>query len=136
SSINPSERTYPEEMIQTGISTIDVMNSIARGQKIPLEDPDIHFKTGQIKEVEHYLLMVSDIEEFILMPNVANLQNFRFAQICGLNIIIQVYNYREPNLKDRTKFNYFETLLLFKLIYYTLLEFILHHNEITRTLST
>ena len=35
-SINPSERTYPEEMIQTGISTIDTMNSIARGQKIPL----------------------------------------------------------------------------------------------------
>jgi V-type H+-transporting ATPase subunit B len=35
-SINPSERTYPKEMIQTGISTIDVMNSIARGQKIPL----------------------------------------------------------------------------------------------------
>lgn len=36
SSINPQSRTYPEEMIQTGISTIDVMNSIARGQKIPL----------------------------------------------------------------------------------------------------
>merc|ERR1719343_1313281 len=34
--INPSERTYPEEMIQTGISTIDCMNSVARGQKIPL----------------------------------------------------------------------------------------------------
>merc|ERR1712072_1117994 len=34
--INPSERTYPEEMIQTGISAIDTMNSIARGQKIPL----------------------------------------------------------------------------------------------------
>uniref|UniRef100_A0A7S3FA72 Vacuolar proton pump subunit B n=1 Tax=Prasinoderma singulare TaxID=676789 RepID=A0A7S3FA72_9VIRI len=34
--INPSERTYPEEMIETGISTIDVMNSVARGQKIPL----------------------------------------------------------------------------------------------------
>ena len=36
SSINPSERTYPEEMIQTGISTIDVMNLFARGQKISL----------------------------------------------------------------------------------------------------
>ncbi|KAL3729814.1 hypothetical protein ACJRO7_026887 [Eucalyptus globulus] len=35
SSINPSERTYMEEMIQTGISSIDVTNSIARGQKIP-----------------------------------------------------------------------------------------------------
>ncbi|KAK0524167.1 Vacuolar ATP synthase subunit B [Tilletia horrida] len=36
SPINPSSRVYPEEMIQTGISTIDVMNSIARGQKIPI----------------------------------------------------------------------------------------------------
>merc|ERR1719384_1324806 len=34
--INPSCRDYPKAMIQTGISTIDVMNSIARGQKIPL----------------------------------------------------------------------------------------------------
>ena len=34
--INPYARTYPQEMIQTGISGIDVMNSIARGQKIPL----------------------------------------------------------------------------------------------------
>jgi V-type H+-transporting ATPase subunit B len=36
SPINPYCRTYPKEMIQTGISSIDVMNSIARGQKIPL----------------------------------------------------------------------------------------------------
>ncbi|KAL7673369.1 hypothetical protein ACOME3_008228 [Neoechinorhynchus agilis] len=34
--INPYIREYPEEMIQTGISSIDVMNSIARGQKIPI----------------------------------------------------------------------------------------------------
>jgi V-type H+-transporting ATPase subunit B len=34
--INPFSRTYPEEMIQTGISAIDTMNSIARGQKIPI----------------------------------------------------------------------------------------------------
>lgn len=34
--INPWSRIYPEEMIQTGISSIDVMNSIARGQKIPI----------------------------------------------------------------------------------------------------
>jgi len=40
SSINPSERNYPEEMIQTVISTTDVMNSIARGQKIPLFSAD------------------------------------------------------------------------------------------------
>jgi V-type H+-transporting ATPase subunit B len=34
--INPFQRVYPEEMLQTGISAIDVMTSIARGQKIPL----------------------------------------------------------------------------------------------------
>ena len=34
--INPSSRDYPKAMIQTGISSIDVMNSVARGQKIPL----------------------------------------------------------------------------------------------------
>lgn len=34
--INPFSREYPEEMISTGISTIDTMNSIARGQKIPI----------------------------------------------------------------------------------------------------
>ncbi len=36
SPINPYSRIYPEEMISTGISTIDTMNSIARGQKIPI----------------------------------------------------------------------------------------------------
>lgn len=34
--INPFSRVYPEEMIQTGISAIDTMCSIARGQKIPI----------------------------------------------------------------------------------------------------
>ncbi|KAG7110885.1 V-type proton ATPase subunit B like protein [Verticillium longisporum] len=36
SPINPFSREYPEEMISTGISAIDTMNSIARGQKIPI----------------------------------------------------------------------------------------------------
>ena len=31
-----SVKVYPEEMIATGISAIDTMNSIARGQKIPI----------------------------------------------------------------------------------------------------
>jgi V-type H+-transporting ATPase subunit B len=53
--INPYSRIYPEEMIQTGISTIDTMNSIARGQKIPifsaagLPHNEVHMKSIQIK---------------------------------------------------------------------------------------
>jgi V-type H+-transporting ATPase subunit B len=34
--INPCQRTYPQQMIQTGISAMDICMSIARGQKIPL----------------------------------------------------------------------------------------------------
>lgn len=34
--INPHAREYPREFIQTGISTIDGMNTLVRGQKLPL----------------------------------------------------------------------------------------------------
>jgi V/A-type H+/Na+-transporting ATPase subunit B len=34
--INPASREFPEEFIQTGISTIDVMNTLVRGQKLPI----------------------------------------------------------------------------------------------------
>ncbi|MDT8285362.1 MAG: V-type ATP synthase subunit B, partial [Thermovirgaceae bacterium] len=34
--INPYSRDYPSEFIQTGISTIDGMNSMVRGQKLPI----------------------------------------------------------------------------------------------------
>ncbi|GAA97216.1 uncharacterized protein L969DRAFT_91935 [Mixia osmundae IAM 14324] len=36
SPINPYSRVYPEEMIQVGISSIDTMCAVARGQKIPI----------------------------------------------------------------------------------------------------
>ena len=34
--INPYSREYPEEFIQTGVSAIDGMNTLVRGQKLPL----------------------------------------------------------------------------------------------------
>ncbi len=34
--INPFTREYPDDFIQTGISTIDVLNTLVRGQKLPL----------------------------------------------------------------------------------------------------
>jgi V/A-type H+/Na+-transporting ATPase subunit B len=34
--INPTARTYPQEFIQTGISAIDAMNTLVRGQKLPI----------------------------------------------------------------------------------------------------
>ena len=34
--INPAARMYPDEFIQTGISTIDGLNTLVRGQKLPI----------------------------------------------------------------------------------------------------
>ncbi|MEJ2309803.1 MAG: V-type ATP synthase subunit B [Gammaproteobacteria bacterium] len=34
--VNPSARAYPREFIQTGISCIDGLNSLVRGQKLPI----------------------------------------------------------------------------------------------------
>ncbi len=34
--INPSSRDYPEEFIQTGLSCIDGLNTLVRGQKLPI----------------------------------------------------------------------------------------------------
>ena len=36
SPINPAARNYPNEFIQTGISTIDGLNTLVRGQKLPI----------------------------------------------------------------------------------------------------
>src|SRR5437879_11700227 len=36
SPINPFAREYPREFIQTGVSAIDGMNTLVRGQKLPL----------------------------------------------------------------------------------------------------
>jgi len=35
-SINPASRALPRDFIETGISTIDLMNSLVRGQKLPI----------------------------------------------------------------------------------------------------
>ena len=34
--LNPAARAYPEDFIQTGVSAIDGMNTLVRGQKLPL----------------------------------------------------------------------------------------------------
>jgi V/A-type H+/Na+-transporting ATPase subunit B len=34
--INPAAREYPRDFIETGISSIDLMNSLVRGQKLPI----------------------------------------------------------------------------------------------------
>ncbi|KZV53334.1 V-type proton ATPase subunit B 2 [Dorcoceras hygrometricum] len=101
SSINPSERTYPEEMIQTGISTIDVMNSIARGQKIPLFSAaglphneiaaQICRQAGLVKRLEKSdnLLEANDPTiERIITPRIALTTAEYLAYVCGKHVLV------------------------------------------------
>ncbi len=38
--MNPAARDYPSEFIQTGVSAIDGLNTLVRGQKLPIfSDP-------------------------------------------------------------------------------------------------
>ena len=34
--MNPAARDYPNEFIQTGVSAIDGLNTLVRGQKLPI----------------------------------------------------------------------------------------------------
>lgn len=34
--MNPAARAYPQEFIQTGVSAIDGLNTLVRGQKLPI----------------------------------------------------------------------------------------------------
>lgn len=34
--MNPAARSYPNEFIQTGVSAIDGLNTLVRGQKLPI----------------------------------------------------------------------------------------------------
>jgi V/A-type H+-transporting ATPase subunit B len=41
SPINPTAREYPRDFIQTGLSAIDGMNTLVRGQKLPIFRPGL-----------------------------------------------------------------------------------------------
>ena len=66
--INPYARVYPRDFIQTGISSIDGMNSLVRGQKLP-----IFSGTG----LSHNKLAVQIVQQ----AKIAKAQNTQFAVV-------------------------------------------------------
>ena len=81
-SINPSERTYLEEMIQTGISTIGVMKSIARGQKIPLLSAAGLPHKEIAAQICRQACLVKRLENYGKHNEVAILISFSFWRMC------------------------------------------------------
>jgi V/A-type H+-transporting ATPase subunit B len=66
--LNPAARAYPREFIQTGVSAIDGMNALTRGQKLPI------FSGGGLPHnrlaaqiVRQAKLLGEDAEEFVIV---------------------------------------------------------------------
>ena len=67
--INPYARTYPKDFIQTGISSIDGMNTLIRGQKLPIFSGNVlphHRLAAQIVR-QAKILNAKNNEQFVIV---------------------------------------------------------------------
>ena len=64
--MNPAARSYPEEFIQTGVSAIDGLNTLVRGQKLPI------FSASGLPHANLAAQIASAIDRTVLFVNLAN----------------------------------------------------------------
>ena len=64
--MNPAARAYPAEFIQTGVSTIDGLNTLVRGQKLPIFSasglPHAALAAGELR---HLVLLVHGVDGLV-----------------------------------------------------------------------
>ncbi len=80
SPINPSHRDHPERFIETGITSIDLLNSLVAGQKLPL------FSMAGLphNELAAHIITQSEIEDIVVI-------------FCGLGLTYDDYEYFRLN---------------------------------------
>lgn len=74
--INPSKRSHPERFIETGITALDLLNSLVAGQKLPI------FSMSGLShnELAAQIITQSEIEDIVVM-------------FCGLGLTRDDYDY-------------------------------------------
>ena len=66
--INPTSREYPRDFIQTGISAIDCLNTLVRGQKLPIFSGSGMSHNPLARQIVRQAKLVGEInEEFIIV---------------------------------------------------------------------
>ncbi len=65
--INPYARVYPRDFIQTGISTIDGMNTLIRGQKLPIFSGNGLPHNRLAAQIIRQAKLLSSDEEFVMV---------------------------------------------------------------------
>ncbi|MCL2175385.1 MAG: V-type ATP synthase subunit B [Treponema sp.] len=65
--INPYARTYPRDFIQTGISSIDGMNTLIRGQKLPIFSGNGLPHNRLASQIVRQAKILGDSEQFVIV---------------------------------------------------------------------
>lgn len=65
--INPYARVYPRDFIQTGISSIDGMNTLIRGQKLPIFSGNGLPHNKLAAQIIRQARLLNDSEEFVMV---------------------------------------------------------------------
>lgn len=65
--INPYARVYPKDFIQTGISSIDGMNTLIRGQKLPIFSGNGLPHNKLAAQIIRQAKLLNDSEEFVMV---------------------------------------------------------------------
>ena len=70
--MNPAARSYPEEFIQTGVSAIDGLNTLVRGQNLPKYGL-VTFTWGNVSEIDResglFVIKPSGVDYDLLTPD-------------------------------------------------------------------
>lgn len=67
SAVNPTARAYPEDCIETGISAIDGMNTLVRGQKLPIFSGAGLPHSALAAQIARQARVLRDHEEFAIV---------------------------------------------------------------------
>lgn len=81
--INPFSREFPDDFIQTGVSSIDVLNTLVRGQKLPIFSGAglPHSKLAAQIARQARMLTPAEVKEFNPDANMEERENEKFAVV-------------------------------------------------------
>ena len=92
--INPAARQYPNEFIQTGVSAIDGLNTLVRGQKLPIFSASGLPHANLAAQIARQARVLSDSEQFAVV--------FAAMGITFEESNFFVESFRETGALDRT----------------------------------
>lgn len=92
--MNPAARQYPNEFIQTGVSAIDGLNTLVRGQKLPIFSASGLPHANLAAQIARQAKVLSDSEQFAVV--------FAAMGITFEESNFFVESFRETGALDRT----------------------------------